>query len=127
MYSISEVVNITGFTAHTLRYYEKLGLFTPPEKCNGKRKYSDGDVRLLQFIKVLKHTGMSLDNIYEFLRDGCLLENTNQLDEQELKIKKRMDILRKHLLHVKEQKDELEKVIKLTEEKLETYERMLAD
>lgn len=25
MYSISEVVNITGFTAHTIRYYEKFG------------------------------------------------------------------------------------------------------
>ncbi|WP_276319761.1 MerR family DNA-binding transcriptional regulator [Priestia megaterium] len=26
MYSISEVAMKTGFTAHTLRYYEKIGL-----------------------------------------------------------------------------------------------------
>ena len=42
MYSISEVAMKTGFTAHTLRYYEKIGLLSSPLRKGGKRRYTDG-------------------------------------------------------------------------------------
>jgi DNA-binding transcriptional MerR regulator len=124
MYSISETAEQTGFTVHTLRYYEKIGLLSSPNRKSGKRMYSDGDVRLLRFMKLLKNTGMSLEDMTEFLIDGCILEMDTK-PVRTTKVKKRSDILQKHLLTLEHQKQELEKIIELTEEKLSFYQSML--
>lgn len=127
VYSISEVAEQTGFSAHTLRYYEKIGLLSSPTRQGGKRLYTAGEIRLLQFMKVLKNTGMSLEDIQEFLVDGCLLENKDAEQDRSKKVQKRKNILEKHLLTLEQQKRELEMVIQLTEEKLATYQDMLEE
>ncbi|MDN4865387.1 MerR family transcriptional regulator (plasmid) [Priestia megaterium] len=127
MYSISEVAMKTGFTAHTLRYYEKIGLLSSPLRKGGKRRYTEGEIRLLKFMKMLKQTGMSLEDIQEFLKDGCLLENIDSTAIQLKKIQTRADILNKHLLLLEKQKQEIETVMNVTKEKLETYETMIGD
>jgi DNA-binding transcriptional MerR regulator len=127
MYSISEVATKTGFTAHTLRYYEKIGLLSSPLRKGGKRRYTEGEIRLLKFMKMLKQTGMSLEDIQEFLKDGCLLENIDSTAIQLKKIQTRADILNKHLLLLEKQKQEIETVMNVTKEKLETYETMIGD
>lgn len=127
MYSISEVAIKTGFTAHTLRYYEKMGLLSSPLRKGGKRRYTEGEIRLLKFMKILKQTGMSLGEIQEFLKDGCLLENIDSTDIQIRKLQTRSDILKKHLRLLEEQKQEIETVMNVTKEKLETYETMIGD
>lgn len=125
MYSISEVATKTGFTAHTLRYYEKIGLLSSPLRKGGKRRYTEGEIRLLKFMKMLKQTGMSLEDIQEFLKDGCLLENIDSNDIQLKKIQIRVDILKKHLLLLEGQKQEIETVMSVAKVKLETYETMI--
>lgn len=127
MYSISEVAEKTGFTSHTLRYYEKIGLLSSPTRQGGKRLYTAGDVRLLEFMKVLKNTGMSLEDIQEFLVDGCILESRETMQERNYKVQKRMDILQKHLLTLEQQQKEINMVIALTEEKLGMYKKMLEE
>ncbi|WP_430136328.1 MerR family transcriptional regulator [Priestia aryabhattai] len=127
MYSISEVAMKTGFTAHTLRYYEKIGLLTSPLRKGGKRRYTEGEIRLLKFMKMLKQTGMSLEDIQEFLKDGCLLENIDSTAIQLKKIQTRAEILNKHLLLLEKQKQEIETVMNVTKEKLETYKTMIGD
>jgi DNA-binding transcriptional MerR regulator len=127
MYSISEVAMKTGFTAHTLRYYEKIGLLSSPLRKGGKRRYIEGEIRLLKFMKMLKQTGMSLEDIQEFLKDGCLLENIDSAAIQLKKIQTRADILNKHLLLLEKQKQEIETVMNVTKEKLGTYETMIGD
>ncbi|WP_455931232.1 MerR family transcriptional regulator [Priestia aryabhattai] len=127
MYSISEVAMKTGFTAHTLRYYEKIGLLTSPLRKGGKRRYTEGEIRLLKFMKMLKQTGMSLEDIQEFLKDGCLLENIDSTAIQLKKIQTRADILNKHLLLLEKQKQEIETVMNVTKEKLEAYKTMIGD
>jgi len=127
MYSISEVSKQTGFSAHTLRYYEKIGLLATPGRQNGKRQYTAGDIRLLQFMRVLKTTGMSLEDIQEFLLDGCILESEDTTRDRSAKAQKRMAILQKHLLALQEQRKEIDMVIRLTEEKLAVYQDMLEE
>ena len=127
VYSISEVATKTGFTAHTLRYYEKIGLLSSPLRKGGKRRYTEGEIRLLKFMKMLKQTGMSLEDIQEFLKDGCLLENIDSTAIQLKKIQTRADILNKHLILLEKQKQEIETVMNVTKEKLETYETMIGD
>ncbi|NRD77101.1 MerR family transcriptional regulator [Bacillus sp. BRMEA1] len=127
MYSISDVARETGFSSHTLRYYEKIGLLADPLRLNGKRRYTEGDIRLLRFIKALKSTGMSLEDIQEFLVDGCLMDWIDSGRERSAKVQKRMDILQKHLLTLQEQRNEIEKVIQLTKEKLEYYQEVMEE
>ena len=65
---ISEVTDRTGFTAPTLRYYEKIGLLSPPSRTDaGYRMYTDRDVDRLQFIARAKTLGCSLDEIRDLV------------------------------------------------------------
>ena len=56
MYSIQEVCEKTGLTAHTLRYYEKEGLLTGVARSTGGfRQYSDEDMEWLGLVCCLKN------------------------------------------------------------------------
>lgn len=60
-FTIAEVAEQTGLTAHTLRYYERAGLLDPPERdWNGHRRYREHDVGMLRVLTRLRATGMSI-------------------------------------------------------------------
>ena len=60
IFSISDVSNISGFSAHTLRFYEKIGLMPFVKRsASGKRIYDEYDVQILKSISVFKKTGMT--------------------------------------------------------------------
>ena len=68
-YTIRQVCERTGLTAHTLRYYEKEGLLPAVARSGGGiRLYSDEDLELLGLICCLKNTGMPLSGIADFVR-----------------------------------------------------------
>lgn len=68
MYSIQEVCQKTGLSAHTLRYYEKEGLLRGICRSRGGfRQYSDDDLESLGLICCLKNTGMTLQEIARFI------------------------------------------------------------
>ena len=51
-YSTKELANIVGVNANTLRFYEKIGFLTKPErKENGYRCYSQSDMERLNIIR----------------------------------------------------------------------------
>jgi DNA-binding transcriptional MerR regulator len=59
--TIAEASEHTGLTAHTLRYYERAGLLTPPDRnTTGHRVYSEQDLGMLRILTRLKATGMSI-------------------------------------------------------------------
>jgi DNA-binding transcriptional MerR regulator len=126
MYTIGKVSELTSVSAYTLRYYEKIGLLPSPErKGGGIREYSDTDIRFIQFLSRLKKTGMSLDDITEFVKDGCILEKINEGKDVHPSLEKRVEILTKHLGEMEMQRQELEKIISLTKEKLSIYHSIL--
>lgn len=59
-YSTQEVIALTGLELYHLRYYDKLGLFSPSVKSGRyqRKKYSTLDVLVLQTIAGLKNKGM---------------------------------------------------------------------
>jgi MerR family copper efflux transcriptional regulator len=67
MHRIGEVTGETGFTADTLRYYEKIGLLPPIHRQSGIRFYSPKDLSRLRFIKRAQKIGFSLDEIGKML------------------------------------------------------------
>lgn len=52
-YVISIAARIIGIEAHTLRYYERLGLVQPERSSGNIRLYSEDDIDRLRYIKTL--------------------------------------------------------------------------
>lgn len=66
--TIKEVANITGISADTLRYYERIGLIPPvPRNKNGIRDYTTSFVHWVRLVQQLKGIGMSLEAIIEYI------------------------------------------------------------
>ena len=64
--SITEVRELTGLSARTLRYYEELGLLPGVRRrAGGRRVYGDDEVERLRFIQRLKALGLTLSEIRE--------------------------------------------------------------
>ena len=68
-YRIGDVTTLTGFSADTLRYYEKIGLLRPIARTeSGVRVYVDRDLSSLRFIRRAKSMNFSLDEITQMLQ-----------------------------------------------------------
>jgi DNA-binding transcriptional MerR regulator len=65
-YPIGELSRMVNLTQRTIRYYEEIGLLHSVRRIeNGKRVYTDDDVRRLKFISRLKVLGLSLSEMVE--------------------------------------------------------------
>lgn len=65
---IGEVARQAGVNVQTLRYYERRGLLSPPERSEGgHRQYPSETVRLLRFIKRAQDLGFTLKEIQELI------------------------------------------------------------
>ncbi|MBC9712598.1 MerR family transcriptional regulator [Streptomyces sp. TRM66268-LWL] len=73
-YTISEVAEYTGLTAHTLRWYERIGLMPHVDRSHtGQRRFSNRDLDWLTFVGKLRLTGMSVADMVryaELVREG---------------------------------------------------------
>ncbi|MBC6976068.1 MerR family transcriptional regulator [Bacillus sp. Xin] len=131
LYSISKATEMSGISPYTLRYYEKIGLLPPPKRQNsGRRFYMETDIQFMIFLKSLKETGMSLEDVNEFVKDGCILEKINSdvtTSQLTPSINKRIEILTKHLEKMEIKKKELEEVISTTRKKLDIYYSILKE
>ncbi|MGW5650172.1 MerR family transcriptional regulator [Streptomyces humi] len=92
-YTISEVVAFTGLTAHTLRWYERIGLMSHIDRSHtGQRRYTNRDLDWLDFVTKLRLTGMPVADMVryaELVREG---ETTYQ-ERRELLEQTRRDVL----------------------------------
>ena len=65
-YAIGEISRLVDLSQRTIRYYEEIGLLHSVRRIeNGKRVYTDSDVRRLKFINRLKVLGLSLGEMVE--------------------------------------------------------------
>jgi DNA-binding transcriptional MerR regulator len=64
--SISQVRELTGLSARTIRYYEELGLLPGVRRrAGGRRVYGADEIERLRFIQRLKAMGLSLAQVKE--------------------------------------------------------------
>ena len=67
--NIKEFSSLVGLSAHTLRYYEKIGLLKHVHRnASGHRVYSAKDLSWISFVKRLKETAMPLEEILEYAK-----------------------------------------------------------
>jgi MerR family transcriptional regulator, aldehyde-responsive regulator len=96
-FTLQEVVQRSGLSEHTLRYYERIGLLdsVKRDRSSGHRRYTDEDVQKIETLACLRTTGMSIENMrtyFALLKDGkaavdqqlALFEAQKQALEQEL-------------------------------------------
>jgi len=96
---IGELAKISGVPAETIRYYEKIGLLSDPDRnTNGYRTYRTSHLDRLLFIKRCRSLDMAQGEIRELIR----LSETPEADCQEVD-----DLLARHLNHVRDRLKEL--------------------
>ena len=65
---IGELADSIGVTAKTVRYYESIGVLSPPERTDsGYRDYKPDAVERLQFIRDAQASGLTLAEIQSVL------------------------------------------------------------
>ena len=88
-YVISIAARMIGIEAHTLRYYESLGLVQPERSSGNIRLYSEEDIDRLRYIKALmSDCGVNLAGVEVALKlMQRMKEMQQQLEEMERKVK----------------------------------------
>lgn len=113
-YTIQQMATRTGLTVYTLRYYEDIALLEPIARANnGHRRYSEDDVRRVEFLKRLRTIGMSLDEMKHFI--GLYREGNATATQ-------RREVLEAHRQAVVEQIEELQEMIGFIDYKIGLYQ-----
>ena len=117
--TISGAAELSGLSVDTLRYYEKEGLtlHRPERSSSGQRRYTEGDVRWLGTLVMLRRTGMPIRDIRRFV-------DLYRVDGSE---PERLAILEAHRLHVLEELDEVQKHLQAIDNKISYYKKVVMD
>ena len=97
-YSISDVAKMMGVSAHTLRYYDKEGLFPNVKRVNGIRVFEESDFEWLRVLNCLRNINMPIKKMKEYvdlcaLGDASLRERLAMIEEQERNINSQIEQL----------------------------------
>ena len=101
--TIQEVSETTGLSAHTLRYYERIGLIHPIEREeNTRRHYTEDDIGWIDFLLKLRATGMSIKDMQKYAElqrrgDDTLPERLQMLKSLRGSVEARISELNEHL------------------------------
>lgn len=85
--TIGGFAQAAGVNVETVRYYQRRGLLPEPLRQQGRiRRYSQGDVERMNFIKRAQRMGFSLDEVGELLRldDGAHCGEASSLAAEKL-------------------------------------------
>ncbi|MGW0806901.1 MerR family transcriptional regulator [Nonomuraea sp. NPDC002799] len=109
VYTPAEVVEETGFSIDTLRYYEKIGLLERVGRnAAGQRRFSQEDVGWLGMLRCLRDTGMPIAKMLRFaqlVREGnhTIPDRIKLLEEHDNQVRAQIANLaeRQHYIHNK--------------------------
>jgi DNA-binding transcriptional MerR regulator len=117
--TIQEVVQATGLSAHTLRYYERVGLIHPiGREENTHRRYTMDDVGWIDFLTKLRATGMSIKDMQKYA------ELQRRGDET---LPERIEMLKSLRDKVEAHVEELNEHLKLIYYKIEFYQKIMSE
>jgi DNA-binding transcriptional MerR regulator len=111
--SIDEVARRTGLTAHTLRYYERIGLIAPVGRADsGQRRYAAADLAWIEFLLRLRTTRMPISQMQAFATLRAAGDTT---------VPDRLAMLEVHLQQVLEQMEAMRLSVQALEHKIGYY------
>ena len=113
-YTIQEAEREMDIRAHTLRYYEKIGLLHAIQRGeNGRRLYSEQDLGWIYWLKLLRESGMSIQMMKRYVEITRAGDHT--VDE-------RCAILQEHRHQLHEKIERLQGYLKRLDQKVEFYQ-----
>ncbi|OLT07323.1 hypothetical protein BJF90_14450 [Pseudonocardia sp. CNS-004] len=110
--TIAEMAERTGVSAHTLRYYERIGLFTVARDAAGYRLYRAGDYARVVFLNRMRMAGMSIRDLQRYI---ALVE------EGESTVPQRRELMLAHREAIRAQIQELVFALETVEFKIAAY------
>lgn len=102
-----QVVEKTGFSLDTLRYYERIGLLDDiARNSGGQRVFTEDDVAWLRILRCLRDTGMPIQRMVryaELARGGeeTVAERLELLREHDREIDEKIALLRVEQDHIR--------------------------
>jgi DNA-binding transcriptional MerR regulator len=117
--TIEDAAARTGLSRHTLRYYERIGLLGPVARSeSGHRRYTEEDLGWIEFLTLLRETGMPIRDMHRFVEltragDATIAERVGLLRGHRDELIAQLDLLRRHLRAI--------------ERKIGVYTEMLAE
>jgi len=116
--SIGQVAQRTGLSVHTLRFYEREGIFAQPIRraAGGRRMYTEDDVDWLTVCTILRGAGMPLLDLRRYTE----LVRAGDGTEAE-----RLELLRRHEERIHVQQEQLDRCLDLIKFKIGIYEDIL--
>ncbi|MFK8020409.1 MAG: MerR family transcriptional regulator [Pseudomonadales bacterium] len=66
---IGDLAKQLDIPASTIRFYEKVGLISPPERVSGKREFASNTLVRLRFIKLCQAAGFTIEEIRRLIDD----------------------------------------------------------
>ena len=83
---IKKVSEVTGITADTIRYYERIGLMPRVTRNqSGIRDFTEREIGLLEFVRCFRKAGVSVEALIDYV---ALLEEGEGTEEARLAILK---------------------------------------
>ena len=114
--TIDEVAKRTGLTAHTLRYYERIGLIAPVGRApGGQRRYAASDMAWISFLLRLRTTQMPIGKMLAFAKLRAVGDST---------VSERRRLLEDHLAEVLAQIEAMKKSADALQAKVEHYQAL---
>ncbi|MDR7048269.1 DNA-binding transcriptional MerR regulator [Duganella sp. 3397] len=111
--SIDEVARRTGLTAHTLRYYERIGLIAPVGRAEGgQRRYAAADLAWIDFLLRLRTRRMPISQMQTFATLRATGDST---------VPDRRRMLETHLQEVLAEMEAMRLSVQALEEKIGYY------
>ncbi|MDP1529252.1 MAG: Hg(II)-responsive transcriptional regulator [Rhodoferax sp.] len=86
-HTIGALARAAGVNVETIRFYQRRGLLTEPDKpLGGIRRYGETDVERVLFIKAAQRIGFTLDEIAQLLKldDGAHCSEARAIAELKL-------------------------------------------
>ena len=114
--TIAEAAERSGLSAHTLRYYERIGLIHPVDRgTNGHRRYGRDDLEWLDLLIKLRTTGMPIRQMVEYAE---LVRQGPQTAAR------RRAMLERHRAEITARTAELEETAAVLDRKIAMYHEM---
>ncbi|MEU4835021.1 MerR family transcriptional regulator [Streptosporangium sp. NPDC023615] len=107
VYTPGQVVEETGFSLDTLRYYERIGLLEPiGRNAAGQRRFTQQDVGWLGMLRCLRGTGMPIAEMLRFAEltragDHTVRERIELLEAHDRRVEEQVDHLREQQVAIR--------------------------
>ncbi|KPG73035.1 MerR family transcriptional regulator [Enterococcus sp. RIT-PI-f] len=122
--NIKQVSELTGVSADTIRYYEKIALIPPVKRNkNGVRTFDEEDLKWIKFTRQMRNAGLSIDGLTHYL--ALFSEGRQTVPERKQLLADQIAVLREKITDMTEAVERLEfKLAHYDEHILPTEERL---